>query len=251
MNIKNIGLLTVLFSGLTLATAPLTANASDVHWTYDGKHGAKHWGSLTSEFGTCDSGVNQSPINITETIDASLPVLAINYQASRVSVVNNGHTVQANIKGENTFTNDAGIFDLKQFHFHAPSENTIDGKSFPLEVHFVHADDNGRLSVIGVMFEYGAENSTLAKLWQKMPSKTGAIQPLHELVNSSDLLPASADYYRFNGSLTTPPCSEGVRWFVMKDAITASKAQIEKFAKTMGGATNRPVQATNARVILR
>ncbi|NQZ21462.1 MAG: carbonic anhydrase family protein [Colwellia sp.] len=251
MNIKNMGLLTVLLSGLTLATVPLTANAGDVHWTYAGKHGAEHWGSLSAKFATCDSGVNQSPINITETIDASLPALTINYQASTVNVVNNGHTVQANIKGKNTFTNDAGTFDLKQFHFHAPSENTIDGQSFPLEVHFVHADHNGRLSVIGVMFEYGAENVTLAKIWQKMPSKAGATQSLSELLNSGDLLPASTDYYRFNGSLTTPPCSEGVRWFVMKDAITASKAQIEKFAKTMGGASNRPVQSTNARVILR
>jgi carbonic anhydrase len=247
MTIKNIGLLTVLFS----ATVSLAATASDVHWAYDGKHGAEHWGSLTSKFATCDSGVNQSPINITKTVDASLPALAINYQASKVSVINNGHTVQANISGKNTFTNDAGTFDLKQFHFHAPSENTIAGKSFPLEVHFVHADDNGRLSVIGVMFEYGDENTTLAKLWQKMPTKIGEKQPLHELLNSSDLLPVNADYYRFNGSLTTPPCSEGVRWFVMKDAVTASKDQIEKFAKTMGGANNRPVQATNARVILR
>ena len=236
---------------LLLATYLPTAIADTVHWQYQGEHGPEHWGAMTKSFSTCSTGVNQSPIDITQPIEANLSALQVNYQKNQVEVVNNGHTIQTNIAKGSNFINDVGTFALKQFHFHAPSENTIDGKSFPLEVHFVHADDNGRLSVIGVMFEYGAENSTLAKLWQKMPSKAGAIQPLHELINSSDLLPASADYYRFNGSLTTPPCSEGVRWFVMKDAISASKAQIEKFAKTMGGATNRPVQATNARVILR
>jgi len=232
-----------------LSTISINAFAADVHWDYKGKHGAEHWGSLSSKFSTCQSGVNQSPINITGAIDASLPVLNIDYQASDVDVVNNGHTIQANIATGNTFTNDAGRFDLKQFHFHAPSENTINGKSFPMEVHFVHADKQGRLAVIGVMFEQGQENKTLAKLWSKMPQTAGEKNDLTNLLNGKDLMPVSSDYFRFNGSLTTPPCSEGVRWFVLKDPISASQAQIEQFSKTMGRDTNRPVQDINARII--
>jgi len=245
MNIKNACLITAMitFSSSSMAAA--------THWTYEGKHGSEHWGELSTKFATCKSGVNQSPIDITGAIEAELPKLSIDYQASSVELINNGHTVQANISGKNTFSNDAGKFDLKQFHFHAPSENTIAGKSFPLETHFVHADENGRLAVIGVMFEEGAENKTLAKLWNKMPNKAGNTASFSALLNSNDLMPVDASYFRFNGSLTTPPCSEGVRWFVMKQPINASKAQINKFVNTMGGATNRPVQPINARIILK
>ena len=232
-----------------LSTVSINAMAADVHWDYEGKHGAEHWSSLSSKFSTCQSGVNQSPINISGAIEASLPALDINYQAGKATVINNGHTIQANVADGSTFTNDSGSFDLKQFHFHAPSENTIDGKSFPMEVHFVHADAQGRLAVIGVMFEQGQENKTLAKLWSKMPKNSGGKQDLSGLLNSKDLMPVSSDYFRFNGSLTTPPCSEGVRWFVLKDPISASKTQIERFSKTMGRDTNRPVQNINARII--
>lgn len=240
----------ITLSTLLLSCISISSMAADVHWQYSGEHGASHWGELSKKFNTCSSGVNQSPINITSTIEADLPALTINYQASNVELVNNGHTIQANIKGENTFTNDAGKFDLLQFHFHAPSENTINGKSFPLETHFVHADEKGNLAVIGVMFEEGEENKTLATLWNKMPEKVKAKQALSGMLQSLSLMPSSKDYYRFNGSLTTPPCSEGVRWFVLKQPIQASKAQINQFRQVMGGDTNRPVQAVNARIIL-
>jgi len=118
-----------------------------------------------------------------------------------------------------------------------------------MEAHFVHADTQGRLAVIGAMFEQGQENKTLAKLWSKMPGDSGGKQDLSGLLNSKDLMPVSSDYFRFNGSLTTPPCSEGVRWFVLKDPISASKAQIKRFSETMGRDTNRPIQNINARII--
>lgn len=237
-------------SALLLSSISLAATAGDVHWEYSGKHGAAHWGELSKKFSTCSSGVNQSPINITSTIEANLPALNINYQKSKIELVNNGHTIQANVNGNNTFTNDAGTFDLLQFHFHAPSENTINGKSFPLETHFVHADKKGNLAVIGVMFEAGKENKSLAKLWNKMPEQAKSKQALSGMLQSLSLMPSSKDYYRFNGSLTTPPCSEGVRWFVLKQPIEASTAQINQFRKVMAGDTNRPVQPVNARVIL-
>ncbi|WP_281557876.1 carbonic anhydrase [Thalassomonas sp. RHCl1] len=245
MKLRNIALL-VLLSG-----AATSALASAPHWEYKGKHGAEHWGDLTSDFSTCKNGVNQSPIDISSTIDAMLPELDINYGASKVSLVNNGHTIQANIAGKNTFKNDAGQFDLKQFHFHSPSENTINGKSYPLEMHFVHADPSGNLAVIGVMFEQGNENQALSGLWQKMPAEKNTPVPLAARFESTELLPKNKDYFRFNGSLTTPPCSEGVRWFVMQEPLQASDKQIEKFRKMMPGDTNRPLQSVNARVVLR
>jgi len=245
MKIRNIALF-VLLSG-----AATTALAGAPHWEYKGKHGAEHWGDLTSDFSTCKNGVNQSPIDISSTIDAMLPELDINYRASQVSLVNNGHTIQANIAGENTFKNDAGEFALKQFHFHSPSENTVNGKSYPLEMHFVHADPSGNLAVIGVMFEQGKENQALTGLWQDMPAEKNKPVSLAKHFESKQLLPDNKEYFRFNGSLTTPPCSEGVRWFVMQEPLQVSPEQIKKFRSVMPGDTNRPVQSINARVVLR
>ncbi|MCJ8319495.1 MAG: carbonic anhydrase family protein [Colwellia sp.] len=239
----------LLLTSLLSLTATSTI-ASETAWKYEGKQGSAHWGELSEKFGLCSTGVNQSPINITSVIEANLPPLTMNYHKSQVSEINNGHTVQANITGNNTFTNDAGTFDLLQFHFHAPSENTIEGKSFPLEAHFVHADQDGRLAVIGVMFELGEENSELAKLWKNMPEDSHSQATLLKELSALNLMPKEKSYYRFNGSLTTPPCTEGVRWFVLKDTIKASKAQINKFRTVMGTDTNRPVQPINARVIL-
>jgi carbonic anhydrase len=142
-------------------------------------------------------------------------------------------------------------FELKQFHFHSPSENTINGKHFPLEAHLVHADKDGNLAVVAVMFREGAANALLAKLWEKMPGKAGDKNALRAGVGVSQMLPAERDYYRFNGLLTTPPCSEGVWWLVIKKMATASKAQVEQFSRVIGHPNNRPVQPVNARVVLK
>jgi carbonic anhydrase len=141
-------------------------------------------------------------------------------------------------------------FELKQFHFHAPSENKINGKQFSLEGHLVHADRDGNLAVVAVMFQEGAANTLLAKLWEKMPNQAGEEIALPSGLNVTQLLPKEPDYYRFNGSLTTPPCSEGVRWFVIKKPLTVSRAQIQQFSKTIGFANDRPIQSTNARSVL-
>lgn len=237
-------------TALLLTGISLTSFAGDGHWGYEGKNGPEHWGE---EFALCASGVNQSPIDIfsTNAIQADLPPLVIDYHKSTASEINNGHTIQANISGNNTFTNDAGTFNLLQFHFHAPSENTINGKHFPLEAHFVHADKDNRLAVIGVMFEQGKENTELKKIWDNMPESEQSKAHLIEALSTAKLLPKEKSYYRFNGSLTTPPCTEGVRWFVLKNTIEASQAQIDKFHNVMGTDTNRPIQPINARIVLK
>ena len=141
-------------------------------------------------------------------------------------------------------------FALKQFHFHAPSENLIDGKSYPFEAHLVHVSDAGEIAVVTVMYTEGAANKALAAFWQQMPAKAGGKEKLSNTFNASELMPAKQDYFRFNGSLTTPPCTEGVRWFVFKEPQTIAKEQVEAFAKIMGGDNNRPVQPVNARPVL-
>jgi len=145
---------------------------------------------------------------------------------------------------------DNSAYQMKQVHFHAPSENKIYGKSYPLEAHFVHADAKGNLTVIGVMFKEGGANVGLEKLWTQMPSMVSDAVVLKVRVIPSELMPVNRSYYRFSGSLTTPPCSEGIRWILLKTPITASKEQLEAIEKALRHHNNRPVQALNGRVVL-
>jgi len=233
----------IVASGIAMA-------AGDIHWGYSGQEGPEHWGELASEFSTCSSGKNQSPVNLTGMIEGDLPEIQVSYQTGGAEVLNNGHTIQINYAPGSTISVGGHSFELKQFHFHSPSENTIEAQSYPMEAHFVHADNDGNLAVIAVMFEEGAANVELEKAWAHMPGNGGEKQALSSQVNAEILLPDSHDYYRFNGSLTTPPCSEGVWWLVMKSFDTASKEQIEKFTHTMQHANNRPIQPVNARLIV-
>jgi carbonic anhydrase len=236
-------------AGLWLATAACAGEHA--HWTYSGAEGPEHWGGLDAAYSACASGRNQSPVDLTGMVEGELPALRLSYQPGGQEVVNNGHTVQINYAPGSTLEVDGHSFELKQFHFHAPSENVIEGKPFPMEAHFVHADAAGNLAVISVMFKVGAGNAELAKAWAQMPEAAGGKHALAAPVSATALLPAGHDYYRFNGSLTTPPCSEGVVWLVMKDTATASQAQVEKFMHAMHHPNNRPVQPLNARVVVK
>ena len=222
----------------------------DTHWGYSGEAGPDRWAKLKPEFAAC-AGKNQSPINVSGLIEAQLSPVKFDYQPGGSEVINNGHAIQVNYDAGSGIEVDGTRFDLKQFHFHSPSENQINGKSFPLEMHLVHADKTGNLAVVSVMFAEGKENPAVATAWSQMPKSAGGKNALPGKVSAASLLPASRDYYRYNGSLTTPPCSEGVRWIVMKKPLTVSKQQIETFTKTLGFANNRPVQAVNARPILK
>ena len=228
-----------------------TAGHGAAHWGYTGETGPAHWASLKPEFATCGSGKNQSPIDLAGFIEAELQPIAFNYGSTANEIVNNGHTIQANYQPGSTITVDGHTFELKQFHFHSPSENTIDGESFPLEAHLVHADKDGNLAVVAVMFREGDANRVLAKLWQAMPEKAGEKAGLGDGISVNGILPASRDYYRFNGSLTTPPCTEGVEWLVLKSPMTVSAEQVHRFSHVMHHPNNRPVQPVNARPVLK
>jgi carbonic anhydrase len=220
------------------------------HWGYAGEAGPENWSKIDPKFAMCGLGRNQSPVDLAGFVEADLKPLKLDYKAGAAEILNNGHTVQVNYTAGSSLTVSGRTFELKQFHFHAPSENKVGGRQFPLEGHLVHADKDGNLAVVAVMYQEGAANPLLAKLWERMPAKAGDKSALPAGLNAAQLLPADRDYYRFNGSLTTPPCSEGVWWLVMKKAASASKAQVEQFSKTLGFANNRPVQPVNARPLL-
>jgi len=243
--------LSVLAAITLMGSAALANEHGGSHWGYTGHNTPETWGHLSEKYHSCSDGLNQSPINITHSVtDPDHAPLNLDYKKGSKEVVNNGHTIQVNVEPGDKLVVDGDTFELKQFHFHSPSENRINGKAFPLEAHFVHLDKDGNIAVVAVMFEEGAGNKDLAKIWAKMPEKAGEKHTLKIADIAAKLIPEKQHYYRFNGSLTTPPCTEGVRWFVLEKPLTISKAQVEKFQKVMGHPNNRPVQPIDARVIV-
>lgn len=218
------------------------------HWGYDGKTGPDHWAKMKQEFATCDAGKRQSPINIDRSVTADLGTIKFSYKDTDIELVNNGHTIQVNNSSKSYIKIGARKYDLLQFHFHSPSENTVGDKPFDMEMHLVHKNDQGELAVVGVFLKAGGENEQLSKFWKNMPASVDK-KMLSARINPEKLLPASRAFYHFKGSLTTPPCSEGVNWFVMKDPVTVSKAQVKQFLSVVGE-NARPIQASNGRFVL-
>ncbi len=239
-----------LTAGMILTTGTVLAGGGS-HWGYTGSQGPEHWGDLDKAYAVCKSGVNQSPVNLTGLVEAELPAIAFSYGATATEVINNGHTIQANFAKGSSIKVDGMDFQLLQCHFHSPSENTIEGESFPMEGHCVHATTEGELAVVAIMYKLGAASPAIAALWEKMPEKAGEKNTLSAKVNGIDIMPKNKDYYRFNGSLTTPPCTEGVRWLVLKENATISRQQLDRFVKVMHHPNNRPVQPVNARLIVK
>ncbi|MCX1665082.1 carbonic anhydrase family protein [Escherichia coli] len=222
------------------------------NWGYNGKEGPEYWGKLSSDFELCESGKNQSPINIKnakKVYDKSKLLLA--FQTQKQTITNNGHTIKIDVSDGNRLLIGNKIFTLQQFHFHSPSENEIDGKHFPLEGHFVFKAQNNSLAVLSLMFQKkGGDNQQLENAWIQIPSVIGHAEELKRPVDINKLLPKDLAYYRFNGSLTTPPCTEGVVWIVLKNPSTISDKQIRKFHSAIPYANNRPIQPLNARIII-
>jgi carbonic anhydrase len=227
------------------------APGAPAHWTYAGKGGPTEWGTLASENAVCGTGSTQSPIDISFTQSVSGGRTTFKWNPSApLSVVNNGHTIQANVDKGSKIEIDGVPFDLLQFHFHAPSEHTVDGKQMAMETHFVHKSEKGELAVIGVMHALGAENGALASIWNGLPRAEGD----KKAVPSFDLLsvlPRERAMFRYAGSLTTPPCSEGVRWHVIQAPTSVSPAQVSAFMELFKDGNSRPVQPIKARDILK
>jgi carbonic anhydrase len=216
------------------------------HWAYDGAEGPAHWS------GTCATGKAQSPIDI-QAKGAShkkLPALAFNYGPSALHIVDNGHSIQVDVDKGSTLSVGGVRFPLVQFHFHRPAEEEIDGHRSAMVAHLVHRDAEGHLAVVAVPIKDGASNPLVATLWRNLPAQKGHEEsPAGVTINPAQLLPANRSYFSYVGSLTTPPCTEGVRWFVLKSPVSLSTAEIGTFAKLYPG-NARPVQPVNGREIL-
>ena len=181
-------------------------------------------------------------------MDAELADIKTDYMVSATKAINNGHTVQFNYQPGSQMVVGERSLHLLQFHFHAPSEHTLFGRRFDMEMHLVHKDDWGNLGVLGVFLKKGERNQALQKLWDAIPQEAGG-EKNGPKINVAELLPASLRYYRYAGSLTTPPCSEGVSWFVAREPITVAEEQVKQFVKAVP-ASSRPVQARFDRPIL-
>ncbi len=230
--------------------APFAQEHAGPHWTYSGHEGPEHWGDLDKTFGTCQLGHRQSPIDITGAKPADLPPIQFAYQPSPLHIVNNGHTIQVNYAPGSFITVGDRKYQLKQFHFHHPSEEHVNGKGFAMVAHLVHADADGKLAVVAVLLDPGVANPVIASVWQHLPAHEGPEQKLDDVkVDVSGLLPADKGYYTFTGSLTTPPCSEGVTWFVMKAPEPISQSQADAFGKIVP-MNARPIQPLGGRDVL-
>ncbi len=222
------------------------------HWTYAGDTGPAHWAELKDDYATCGTGKSQSPIDISTAAlkHGSQEAIAFHYAAAskvKGSIVNNGHTVKVNTEHAGFIEVDGKRYDLKQFHFHSPSENQVDGKPYAMVAHFVHASAKGELAVVAVMFQQGKANKALTKVWSKLPQEVGDKAGYRGL-DLAAILPADRTYYHFTGSLTTPPCSENVNWMILKTPVTIGAQQLKKFHALYNGNV-RPVNPMNGRSV--
>lgn len=234
-------------------------SARPVHWGYEGENGPANWASLSPAYALCSEGKGQSPINIVKTdakgaynwqFDYKNTSLRIAHNEHMEDIIDNGHTIQVTVDEGSTFTFNNKTYTLKQFHFHTPSEHTLDGKYAPMEMHMVHQSDDGKLAVVGILFKEGKKpNANLAKIIANMPKAKG--DKKHITDANFDLkfnLPKDNYAYHYTGSLTTPPCSEGVQWLVLRNPVEVTADQVKAFSSVIGP-NNRPVQALNDRAI--
>jgi carbonic anhydrase len=237
-----------------LLDIPIACGAQEVHplhWGYSGHASPKDWGKLDSNFAACANGTHQSPIDVeTKSLHpVDLPPLQFNYNPVPLSVIDNGHTVMVNYAPGSTLVVGDHTYTLQQFHFHHPSEDYINGKSYPLEAHLVHQDADGHLAVVAVVFETGRSNPVIDSVWQYVPKvkeKTAEVASVS--VNVKDMLSENHSYVTYAGSLTTPPCTEGVTWYLLRTPAHLSDAQLKTFAK-LYPRDNRPIQPLNHRTI--
>jgi carbonic anhydrase len=237
-------------AGLALCPLCKPAFAAEgAHWSYEGVGGPAKWGDLDAANKACAVGLQQSPIDIEGTIKSQLPVLKLNWGKSADTIVNNGHTIQINFAEGSTLMLGDVKYKLLPVHFHRPSEHMIAGKSFPMEAHFVHRADSGALAVVGVLMSTGKPNAAFAKVIATMPAKEGPPVKADPGFNPNDMLPKKLTYYRYPGSLTTPPCAETVEWLLLTNPITVAESDVAAFAK-LYPLNARPVQRDNRRYVL-
>jgi carbonic anhydrase len=236
----------VLAAFALVVGGPIAQEHAGPHWSYAGSDGPDHWGELDKDFSACRLGHHQSPIDIRAPKPADLPPLQFAYQRTPLHIVNNGHTIQVNYAPGSFISVGDKPYQLTQFHFHHPSEERINGKRFAMVAHLVHASADGALAVVAVLLDAGAANPVMASLWQYLATHEGPEQKLDDVqIDATGLLPQDRGYYTFTGSLTTPPCTEDVTWFVLK----TPQSQADAFGKIYPSDA-RPTQQLNGRELL-
>lgn len=249
----------------TTAAAPASTRRpsapapADPVWHYEGAKGPEHWSELSPTFAACGDGRSQSPIDIANPTSGRAPGLRMAFPPAELRIVhhehlsdgiNNGHTIQVNYPAADTLTLGDDTYQLVQLHFHAPSEHTLDGRHFPMEMHMVHKAADGRLAVVGVWIDRGLHNPTVEPIWAHLPAEMGVETHYPAVAVDVDaLLPAERTSYRYDGSLTTPPCTEGVTWMLMTTPIQFSPEQIAAFTEIITK-NNRPIQPPNGRPVV-
>ncbi len=239
-----------IVGGLLSIAAIACYGADDSHWSYGGATGPAKWGTLEKGFAVCKLGENQSPIDIPDASarKGDLPSLLFNYRPSPLNIIDNGHSIQVNYAPGSYFAVNGKRYELVQVHFHKPGEEKIDGKGHEMDAHLVHQGPGGKLAVIAVQLDAGPENRLFKTLWENLPKEKGKEYSPAVTINALDLIPRSKGYYLFAGSLTTPPCSEDVTWFVLKTPVQLSADQIARFARYYP-MNARPIQPLNGRDI--
>ena len=240
------------------STRPAVPVAEAPEWHYEGAGGPANWGKLSPKFAACSEGRNQSPIDLARSTRGATAELRTTFPPAELRIahhdhvadgINNGHTIQINYPGAETLTLGGVAYQLTQYHFHSPSEHTVDGKHFPMEMHLVHKSAD-KLAVVGVFIAEGAHNRAFDPVWANLPAQKGVEKHYPAVkVDVDALLSTARTSYRYNGSLTTPPCSEGVSWIVMTTPIELSGEQVATFRRLIKD-NNRPVQKLNGRTIL-
>lgn len=234
---------------LVLSGFAVHAESQAPHWAYSGNHGApERWAALDPAFETCAKGLKQSPIDIRNTVRTALAPLEFGYTSAAPVIVNNGHTVQVNLPAGQTLKIGDQAYELLQFHFHTPSEETIAGRHAAMVAHFVHRNAAGELGVVGVLLEQGKKNAAFDAVFSHLPRPGESITVEGLKLDLAALLPADKGYYAYEGSLTTPPCSQGVRWMVLKTPVKLGADQIKAFRRLFN-ANARPVQPLNGRIV--
>src|SRR5215469_884175 len=243
-------ILIVFCIGVLVLSCAAQEHRAEHSWDYSEAHGPTHWGDLTPEFAACKNGHSQSPIDIANPRKADLPPIRFDYKPSSLHIIDNGHTVMVNYAEGSSISVGDKTYALKQFHFHRPSEEKINGRAYEMAVHLVHQDQDGNLAVVAVMLQRGDDNTLVRELWHDLPKQKDKEEILNGVqINLADLLPTDRGYYTYPGGLTTPPCSENVTWFVLKHAVTVSPAEVEQFSKLYRHNV-RPTQSLYDRVVL-
>jgi len=236
-----------LFIATTMCCA-IQVRADGEHWSYGGHNGPAKWAELDHAFATCKLGKVQSPIDIHGAKAADLPAIQFDYKPSPLKVIDNGHTIQVNYAPGSSIDVGGARYELLQFHFHKPSEEKIDGKAHAMVAHLVHKGADGKLAVVAVLLDAGGTNPTIDTIWKNLPQEKGKEATVNATIDAATLLPADHGYYTFQGSLTTPPCSEDVRWFVLKTPVKVAGSEITAFGKIYP-MNARPSQPLNGRTL--